>query len=81
MAYHQHQPCDTYFVEPQDAVYHQQARQDYLKMIGRRRQQELADELSNLASDTYLADIVDHMKQMEVNIYYLDLVDAFANRL
>jgi hypothetical protein len=66
MAYHQHQQCDTYFVESYD-TYPPRSSQDYIKMIGRRRQEAMADELSRQASETYLDDIVGHMKQMEVN--------------
>lgn len=62
MAYHQ--TCDTYFVETQDS-YPQRATQDYIKMIGRRKAQEMANELSRQASDTYMDDIVDHMQHME----------------
>lgn len=63
MAY-QPQPCDTYFVESQDA-YTQRPTQDYLKMVGRRKQEAMANELSRQACDTYIEDIVEHMKKME----------------
>ena len=66
MAYHR-QPCDSYFVEE---AYPQRATQEYLKMIGRRKQEAMANELSRQACDTYMEDIVKHMRQMEVN--YLD---------
>lgn len=65
MAYNQRQqPCDTYFVEDAyqtAAVSHQ----EFVKSIGRRRQQEMADELSRQACDSYMADIVAHMRSME----------------
>lgn len=64
MAFHS-QPCDTYFVE--DAYPPQRATQDYIKMIGRRRQEAMANELSRQACDTYMEDIIGHMKHMEVN--------------
>ena len=58
--------CDSYFVESDDAQY-TRAPQEYLKMIGRRKQEAMANELSRQASDAYMEDIVNHMKQMEVN--------------
>lgn len=66
MAYNPHQPCDTYFVEPQD-TYTPSSSQDYIKMIGRRRQEAMTDILSRQACESYIEDIVGHMKQMEVN--------------
>jgi hypothetical protein len=72
MAYH-HQPCDTYFVESHDS-YPQRSTQDYIKLIGRRKQEAMANELSRQACDTYMEDIVDHMHHMEVN--NLDLSPA-----
>ena len=63
----QRQPCDSYFVESHDNSYSQRANQEYLKMVGRRRQQAMADELSRQACDLYMDDIVDHMADMEVN--------------
>jgi hypothetical protein len=64
MAYH-HQPCDSYFVEE---AYPQRATQEYLKMMGRRKQEAMANELSRQACDAYMEDIVKHMQQMEVNL-------------
>ncbi|TVY16053.1 G1/S-specific cyclin CCN1 [Lachnellula arida] len=64
MAY-QKQPCDTYFVETHDSSHHQRAPQDYLRMLGRRKQEAMANELSRQACDTYVEDIMNHMKQME----------------
>ncbi|PMD31420.1 hypothetical protein L207DRAFT_591383 [Hyaloscypha variabilis F] len=61
MAYH-HQPCDSYFVEE---AYPQRATQEYLKMMGRRKQEAMANELSRQACDAYMEDIVKHMQQME----------------
>ena len=69
MAYHKmkQQPCDSYFVESDDAQYPPRAPQEFLKLIGRRKQEGMANELSRQASEDYLVDIVNHMKQMEVN--------------
>jgi hypothetical protein len=63
MAY---QACDTYFVESHDA-YPARPSQDYTKMLGRRRQEAMADELSRQAAEAYIEDIHAHMKQLEVN--------------
>ena len=76
MAYQHHQPCDTYFVESHDPT---RAREDYIKAIGRRRQQAMADELSRQACETYIEDIVGHMKQMEVNSLGLRFQFLLAN--
>lgn len=68
MAYHHmKQPCDSYFVESDDGPYPPRAPQECLKLIGRRKQEAMANELSRQASDAYMEDIVNHMKQMEVN--------------
>lgn len=66
MAYRAQQPCDTYFVESHDS-YTQRSTQDYIKMIGRRKQEAMANELSRQACDTYIEDITAHMRQMEVD--------------
>ena len=39
---------------------------DAAKMIARQRQEIIANELSRLASDEYLEDIMQHMMHMEV---------------
>ena len=69
MAYHR-QPCDSYFVEE---AYPQRATQEYLKMVGRRKQEAMANELSRQACDAYIEDIVNHMQQMEVNLPWLSV--------
>jgi hypothetical protein len=64
MAYHQsRQPCDSYFVEGHDDF----RNRDVKKVFTRRKQEAMADELSRQACETYMEDIVDHMKHMEVN--------------
>ncbi|TAQ90788.1 hypothetical protein B7494_g845 [Chlorociboria aeruginascens] len=62
MAY---QPCDTFFVES-DPGYPPRSSQDYIKLIGRRKQEAMANELSRQAAETYLEDMVEHMRQMEL---------------
>lgn len=65
MAYQHHQPCDTYFVEDHSG-YPPRQPQSYIKMIGGRRlQQAMADELSRQACDSYMEDIIGHMRHME----------------
>ncbi|CAG8951910.1 hypothetical protein HYFRA_00005714 [Hymenoscyphus fraxineus] len=61
MAYQQ--PDDTFFVESDSQP--QFSTRDYLRMSGRRRQQDMANELSRQACETYMEDIVKHMHQME----------------
>lgn len=64
MAYHmKQQPCDSYFVESDACP--RAAPQEFLKMMGRRKQEAMAEELSRQASDAYLEEIKNHMKQME----------------
>ena len=60
------QPCDSFFVESQDARHDPRATQEYIKMMGRRKQEAMANTLSAQAADSYLSDIVEHMMQMEV---------------
>jgi hypothetical protein len=66
MAYNRQQQCDTYFVESQES-FPAASNQDYAKMLGRRRQEAIGDVLSRQAYEAYVEDIVDHMKQVEVN--------------
>lgn len=63
MAY-QHQPCDTFFVED---AFPQRSAHEYMKIVGRRKQEAMANELSRQASEAYLEDIMSHMKHMEVD--------------
>jgi hypothetical protein len=64
MAYHQ--PCDTYFVEDAFPARTQRpTTSEYIKMMGRRKQEDMANELSRQACDTYLDDIIEHMRNME----------------
>ncbi|KAJ5041586.1 uncharacterized protein L3040_005166 [Drepanopeziza brunnea f. sp. 'multigermtubi'] len=65
MGYHPQQPCETFFVEESHPAQRPPHTQDYIKMAGRRRQEAMANELSRQACDTYIEDIVRHMKHME----------------
>ncbi|KAF4982638.1 hypothetical protein FZEAL_1787 [Fusarium zealandicum] len=61
MAYHDD---STFFVES-DEPHHRITAQEAAKMLARQRQDEVAGELSRLAGDEYLEDIMLHMRQME----------------
>lgn len=60
------QPCDSFFQEEASRPYVQVAR-DQLKLEKRKRQEDMASELSRLTSDEYLEDVVHHMRVMEVH--------------
>ena len=75
------QPCDSYFVESDDATYPPRSSQEYLKMMGRRKQEVMADELARQASDAYMEDIVNHMKEMEVNKPWPHFFSSYADLL
>lgn len=44
---------------------------DAAKMLARNRQEMIANELSRLAGDEYLEDIMQHMRHMEVGVFGL----------
>jgi hypothetical protein len=50
-------------------------------MIGRRRQEAMANELSRQACETYVEDIMGHMKQMEVNSLFFQFYPALFTDL
>ncbi|KUJ23869.1 uncharacterized protein LY89DRAFT_565525, partial [Mollisia scopiformis] len=58
-----HQPCESFFVE--DAYPQRSSAHEYAKIVGRRKQEAMANELSRQASEAYLEDIIGHMKHME----------------
>lgn len=64
MAYSQ-QHDDSYFVES-DEPHHRITAQEAARMMARQRQDIIGVELSRLAGDEYLEDIMQHMRQMEV---------------
>lgn len=59
------QPDSTFFVETDEPIHPKITQQQALKMIARRKQEVIANELSRLAADEYLDEIMDHMRQME----------------
>jgi hypothetical protein len=58
-------PDNTYFVESDEPIQRMNMR-DAAKMIARNKQEMIANELSRLACDEYLEDIMQHMRHMEV---------------
>jgi hypothetical protein len=59
-------PSDgSYFVESDESTQRMTMR-DAAKMLARNKQEMIANELSRLACDEYLEDIMQHMRHMEV---------------
>jgi two-component sensor histidine kinase len=54
----------SYFAEFDDHQ-HRITAQEVAQMMSRQRQELIGDELSRLAGDEYLEDIIQHMRQME----------------
>ena len=57
--------CDTFFVESDEPSYQQFSPRQTLKMIARRKQDLIANEMSRLAADEYLEDMMEHIRDME----------------
>lgn len=55
---------DAFFVE--DEPTQRMTARDAAKMLARNKQEMIANELSRLACDEYLEDIMQHMRHMEV---------------
>jgi hypothetical protein len=55
---------DTFFVESDEAPPRINSRET-ARMIARKRQELIGNELSRLAGDEYLEDIMQHMRHME----------------
>ncbi|EPE03451.1 g2 mitotic-specific cyclin-b1 [Ophiostoma piceae UAMH 11346] len=64
MAYHQIKD-ETFFVESDECTMPRMSARDAAKMLARNRQEMIANELSRLASEEYLEDIMRHMRNME----------------
>ncbi|EAQ93448.1 hypothetical protein CHGG_01683 [Chaetomium globosum CBS 148.51] len=64
MACSGYQPDNTFFVESDESNQHMSMR-DAAKMLARNKQEMIANELSRLACDEYLEDIMQHMRHME----------------
>ncbi len=65
MAYSSYPSDDTFFVESDESSQRMTVR-DAAKMLARNKQEMIANELSRLACDEYLEDIMQHMRHMEV---------------
>ncbi len=55
-----------FFVEADEPRYSRITAKDAAKMLARNRQEMIANELSRLAGDEYLEDIMQHLRHMEV---------------
>ena len=62
------QACDNDFFVESDEPCQRMNMRDAAKMVARNRQEMIANELSRLAGDEYLEDIMQHMRHMEVRI-------------
>lgn len=65
MASHSYSTDNTFFVESDEPTQRMNMR-DAAKMLARNKQEMIANELSRLACDEYLEDIMQHMRHMEV---------------
>jgi len=66
MAYSNLSTGDSVFWVESDEPCQRLSMRDEAKMLARSRQEVIANELSRLASDEYLEDIMQHMRHMEV---------------
>lgn len=68
MAYQTRPVCDTYFVEDRDdsARALRAEIREHESMVKKQTQLAIADELSDLASQEYGAEVLQHMERMEV---------------
>lgn len=69
MAYQSRPVCDSYFVEAHDAsarAIRAEAR-EHENMVKKQTQLAIADDLSELASQEYGAEVLQHMERMEVD--------------
>ena len=65
-----HSHMDTsFFVESDEGFHPSITPRQAAKMIARRKQELIANELSRLAADEYLEDIMQHMRHMEVSLH------------
>ena len=76
-------PCDSYFIEPQDG--RRQSYRDALRERERHVKQQtqlaIAEELSQLVSNEYCADVLAHMETMEVEQLTIPDPVTYANAL
>jgi hypothetical protein len=60
-------PDHTFFVESDEPAQSRMTPRQAAKLIARRKQELISNELSRLAADEYLEDIMQHMQHMEVS--------------
>ncbi|KAL5876916.1 hypothetical protein ACKVWC_006074 [Pyricularia oryzae] len=66
MAYHHHSRADgTFFVESDDTAMSRMSAREAAKILARNRREVIGNELSRLAGEEYLEDIMQHMRHME----------------
>lgn len=61
----------TFFVESDESFHPSITPRQAAKMIARRKQELIANELSRLVADEYLEDIMQHVRHMEVCLCHL----------
>jgi hypothetical protein len=66
MSYKSCSSDSSFFIESDDAYPPAMTLQAAAKMIARNKQEMIANELSRLACDEYLEDIMQHMRHIEV---------------
>ena len=81
MAYQPRQVCDSYFVESHDD--RARSMRDEMKeheiLVKKQTQLAIADDLSDMVSQEYGAEILQHMERMEVHTRELRLYKLPAN--
>ena len=65
---HPRRPDNSFFVESDEPRHPRINMQDAAKLVARNRQEMISNELSRLAGDEYLEDIMQHMRHMEVGL-------------
>lgn len=73
MAYQTRPVCDSYFVESHDdrARAIRDEIREHENLVKKQTQLAIADDLSDLASHEYGAEVLQHMERMEVHSLYL----------
>ena len=72
------QQGNSFFVE-HDCCYSRIDAKDAVRLIARQRQEMITCELSRLDGEVYLADMMQHLRQLEVCIQNIDLRVILAN--
>lgn len=67
MAFTNQASDNTFFIESDEPNHRHMNIRDAAKIIARNKQEMIANELSRLACEEYLEDIMQHMRHMEVS--------------